>query len=110
MNKIYINNQIETAKYNYNYFIMKMIIRILQVCFKLSCILLISGIFNYTIINIIAIIYTIMSLFSIYDIVINYKYILDDIANTLGIKKFSFEIDLNVISNDLFKGMISYGK
>ena len=104
MNKIYINNQIETAKYNYNYFIMKMIIRILQVCFKLSCILLISGIFNYTIINII------MSLFSIYDIVINYKYILEDIANTLGIKKFSFEIDLNVISNDLFKGMISYGK
>ena len=104
MNKIYINNQIETAKYNYNYFIMKMIIRILQVCFKLSCILLISGIFNYTII------YTIMSLFSIYDIVINYKHILEDIANTLGIKKFSFEIDLNVISNDLFKGMISYGK
>lgn len=98
-----INNQLETAKYNYNYFIMKMIIRILQECFKLSCVLLISDIFNYTIINIITIIYTIISLFSIYNII-------EDIRTTLGIDKLSFEIDVNVISNNLFKGFLSYGK
>lgn len=105
-----INNQLETAKYNYNYFIMKMIIRILQECFKLSCILLISDIFNYTIINIITIIYTIISLFSIYNIIINYNNIIEDIRTTLGIDKLSFEIDVNVISNNLFKGFLSYGK
>ena len=62
MNKTLLDNQIEVAKYNYNYFFTKMIVKILQTCFKLSCILLISEIFNYTIINIIAIIYTIISL------------------------------------------------
>lgn len=105
-----INNQLETAKYNYNYFIMKMIIRILQECFKLSCVLLISDIFNYIIINIITIIYTIISLFSIYNIIINYNNIIEDIRTTLGIDKLSFEIDVNVISNNLFKGFLSYGK
>ena len=55
MNKTHLDNQIEIAKYNYNYFFTKMIVKILQTCFKLSCILLISEIFNYTIINIIAI-------------------------------------------------------
>ena len=87
-----INNQLETAKYNYNYFIMKMII------------------INYTIINIITIIYTIISLFSIYNIIINYNNIIEDIRTTLGIDKLSFEIDVNVISNNLFKGFLSYGK
>ena len=105
-----INNQLETARYNYNYFIMKMIIRILQECFNLSCVLLISDIFNYTIINIITIIYTIISLFSIYNIIINYNNIIEDIRTTLGIDKLSFEIDVNVISNNLFKGFLSYGK
>ena len=64
MNKTLLDNQIEVAKYNYNYFFTKMIVKILQTCFKLSCILLISEIFKYTIINIIAIIYTIISLFT----------------------------------------------
>ena len=36
----YVTNQLEEAKYNYNYFFMKMIIKVLQVCFKLSFILL----------------------------------------------------------------------
>lgn len=78
MNKTHLDNQIEIAKYNYNYFY-KNDSKILQTCFKLSCILLISEIFNYTIINIIAIIYTIISLFNIYIIISNYKYIIEDI-------------------------------
>ena len=100
MNKTHLDNQIEIAKYNYNYFFTKMIVKILQTCFKLSCILLISEIFNYIIINIIAIIYTIISLFNIYIIISNYKYILE----------VSFEIDLNTISDKLFKGILNYGK
>ena len=50
MDMSYVTNQLEEAKYNYNYFFMKMIIKVLQVCFKLSFILLlssISNIFNY---------------------------------------------------------------
>ena len=56
------------------------------------------------------IIYTIISLFSIYNIIINYNNIIEDIRTTLGIDKLSFEIDVNVISNNLFKGFLSYGK
>ena len=39
MDMSYVTNQLEEAKYNYNYFFMKMIIKVLQVCFKLSFIL-----------------------------------------------------------------------
>lgn len=108
--KTHLDNQIETAKYNYNYFFMKMIVKILQVCFKLASVLLISEIFNYTIINIIAIIYTIISLFSIYIIISNYKYIIEDIRKTLKLEELSFEIDLNTISDNLIKGILNYGK
>ena len=99
MNKTLLDNQIEVAKYNYNYFFTKMIVKILQTCFKLSCILLISEIFNYTII----------SLFNIYIIISNYKYIIEDIRKTLKLE-VSFEIDLNTISDKLFKGILNYGK
>lgn len=109
MNKTHLDNQIEIAKYNYNYFFTKMIVKILQTCFKLSCILLISEIFNYTIINIIAIIYTIISLFNIYIIISNYKYIIEDIRKTLKLE-VSFEIDLNTMSDKLFEGILNYGK
>ena len=104
MDMSYVTNQLEEAKYNYNYFFMKMIIKVLQVCFKLSFILLLSSIFNYLIINIIAIICT-----SIYNIIKNYVYIIEDIRDTLNID-LSFELDLNVLSNNLFKGMFNYGR
>lgn len=110
MNKKHLERQLIEAKNNYNYFFMKMVIKVLQICFKLASILLISEIFNYTIINILAIIYTIISLFNIYDTISNYKFIIEDIKNTLKIKELSFEIDLNVISSNLFKGILNYGK
>lgn len=109
MSNSYINNQIEEAKYNYNYFFMKVIIKVLQVCLKLSFILLLSSIFNYFIVNVIAIICTIISFISIYNIIKNYVYIIEDIKNTLNMD-LSFELDLNVLSNNLFKGMFNYGK
>lgn len=88
---------------------MKMIIKVLQIFFKLSFILLLSSIFNYLIINIIAIIYTIIAFINIYNIIKNYTYIISDIKNTLNID-LSFELDLNTISSNLFKGMFNYGK
>lgn len=109
MNRVFLNNQIEEAKYNYNYFFMQMIIKILRVCFKLSFVLLLSSIFNYLIINILAIICTIISFVNIFDIIKKYKYIIDDIKNTLGID-YLFELDFNVISSNLFKGIFNYGK
>ena len=110
MDKTYLEEQLKIARENYNYFFMKMIVKVLQVCFKLASMLLISEIFNYTIINIIAIIYTIISLISIYDIITNYKYIIEDITKTFKIQEISFEIDLNVIGDNLFKGILNYGK
>ena len=109
MNRVFLNNQIEEAKYNYNYFFMQMIIKILRVCFELSFVLLLSSIFNYLIINILAIICTIISFVNIFDIIKKYKYIIDDIKNTLGID-YLFELDFNVISSNLFKGIFNYGK
>ena len=61
------------------------------------------------IINILAIICTIISFINIYDIIRKYKYIIDDIKNTLDID-YLFELDFNVISSNLFKGMFNYGK
>lgn len=109
MNRVFLNNQIEEAKYNYNYFFMQMIIKILRVCFKLSFVLLLSSIFNYLIINILAIICTIISFVNVFDIIKKYKYIIDDIKNTLDID-YLFELDFNVISSNLFKGIFNYGK
>ena len=100
MNKTHLDNQIEIAKYNYNYFFTKMIVKILQTCFKLSCILLISEIFNYTIINIIAIIYTIISLFNIYIIINNYKYIIeypDYTLNEFILQAIDFKYSINIL-------------
>lgn len=110
MNKSYFDKQVRLAYDNYNYFFMKMIVKILQISLKLACILLISGIFNYTFINIIALIYTIISIYSMYETICNYKYIIMDIKDTLGFENVSFEIDLNYISNNIFKGLLNYGK
>lgn len=110
MNKSFFEKQKENAYNNYSYFIVKMIVRVLQICFKLSIVLIISEIFNYLTINIIALIYTIISIYSIYNIIDNYKYILNDIKNTLNLKKFTFEVDLSTISDNFFKGMVNYGK
>ncbi len=110
MNKSYFDKQVRLAYDNYNYFFMKMIVKILQISLKLACVLLISGIFNYTFINIIALIYTIISIYSMYETICNYKYIIMDIKDTLGFENVSFEIDLNYISNNIFKGLLNYGK
>ena len=85
MNKSFFDKQVKLAYDNYNYFFMKMIVKILQISLKLATVLLISEIFNYT-------------------------YIIMDIKNTLGYDNISFEVDLNFISNNIFKGLVNYGK
>lgn len=110
MNNSYLKEQKRIAYNNYNYFFMKMIIDIIRVSLKLAILLLINEIFDYTVINIITIIYFIISIFRVYEITNKYKYIIYDIRDTLGYDKFSFEIDLNVIGNNIFKGLLSYGK
>ena len=110
MNKTFIDKQIITAKENFNYFFMKTIILILQTCFKLAIMLLINQIFNYTIVNIISIIYTIVSIYNIYNNINNYNKIMTDIKNTLHNEVMFYEIDLDVISKNLFRGVVNYGK
>lgn len=110
MNKSFFDKQVKLAYDNYNYFFMKMIVKILQISLKLATVLLISEIFNYTFVNVIALIYTIVSIYSMYETICNYKYIIMDIKNTLGYDNISFEVDLNFISNNIFKGLVNYGK
>ena len=107
MNKSFFDKQVKLAYDNYNYFFMKMIV---QISLKLATVLLISEIFNYTFVNVIALIYTIISIYSMYETICNYKYIIMDIKNTLGYDNISFEVDLNFISNNIFKGLVNYGK
>ena len=106
----FFDKQVKLAYDNYNYFFMKMIVKILQISLKLAIVLLISEIFNYTFVNVIALIYTIISIYSMYETICNYKYIIMDIKNTLGYDNISFEVDLNFISNNIFKGLVNYGK
>jgi hypothetical protein len=47
----FLDKQISEARNNYNYFFIKLIFSIFKNIFKLSIILLISSIFDYTIIN-----------------------------------------------------------
>ena len=46
MNKSFFDKQVKLAYDNYNYFFMKMIVKILQISLKLATVLLISEIFN----------------------------------------------------------------
>jgi len=110
MQNNFLEAQFKLAEENYNYFIMRMIIKVLQVCFKLSIALLISQILNYTIINIIILIYTLFSLYKIYYITNYYNNIINDIKETLNTKELSLVIDLEYISDDLIKGITYYGK
>lgn len=106
----YLDKQIKIAKENYNYFFMKLIFGILSIIFKLSIMLLISSIFNYVIINIIALIYTIYSFYNIVNICKYYFSIINDIKNTLGYSDLAFEIDFSLFDNNIFKGVVKYGK
>lgn len=109
MNNFFIN-QVREAKYNFNYFFMKAIVKVMQILMKLAIILLLNQIFNYIIVNIITIIITIYCMYDIYTTIIEYKEILDDIKFTLKDEQFFYEIDLNTLFNNLFKTEEKYGK
>lgn len=106
----YLEKQIKDAKDNYNYFFIKLISCIFKTIGKLSIVLLISSIFNYTIINIIALIYTIYSMYNLYFVWNYYFDFINSIKNTLGYNNFTFEIDLNMLHSDIFRGVVKYGK
>ena len=106
----FLDKQINDARNNYNYFFIKLIFLIFKNIFKLSVILLLSNVFNYTLINIIAIISTIYYSYNIISIINYYMNIIKDIKDTLGEDKLYFEIDLSLLYCNFFKGVIRYGK
>ena len=106
----FFNEQVKIAKDNYNYFFMRLFFSILKIVFKLSCLLLLSSIFNYLVINIIVLIATIYYLYNVYYICSYYFDIINDIKDTLGYNNYSFELDFSLINNNIFKGMVKYGK
>lgn len=110
MNSNYYNEQIISAKKNYNYFFVKMIFNILKIFSLLAGVLLINIFLNITVTNIISLVYSIYSLYLIFKNINYYTDIIRDIKNTLGINSLSFEIDFNEISYNIKKGMLDYGK
>lgn len=106
----FLDKQINETRNNYNYFYIKLIFSILKNIFKLSLILLLSSIFNYTIINIIAIICTIYYFYNIISITIYYFDIINDIRDTLNYEELYFEFDFNILNNDMFRSVIKYEK
>lgn len=110
MRSSFFDKQISIARDNYNYFFIKLVFSILKSIFKLSIMLIISSIFNYTIINIIVLIYAVYSLYNICSTVNYYLDIIKDIKNTLGYDDLAFEIDVNLINSNFFKGVVKYGK
>ena len=110
MNSNYYSKQIVSAKKNYNYFFVKMIFSSLKVFTKLALILLINTFLNYTITNIIAMLYTLYSLYLLFKYNNYYINIIRDIKKTLGINDLCFEIDFSLIRYDIIKGVLEYGR
>lgn len=106
----YLDKQLKEAYVNYNYFFVKLIFSIFKIIVWLAFMLLISSIFNYTIINIMVLIYTFYALYSIYDIWKYYTIIITDIKETLKLDNLSLEIDTNLLNINFFKGVVKYGK
>ncbi len=105
-----LNKQKNDAKNNFNYFFMSMIIKIFKVLIFLLSILLINQIIDILLINIITLIYTVYTIFKIYRIIDDYNYVLNDIKNTFDKEDFDFIIDFDYLKNNLFKGVLDYGK
>lgn len=105
----YFDLQIREAKENYTYFFIKMIFSIFKIFLKLSIGLLISGIFNYTFINIITLLFTLYSFYNIFDTYYYYYDIINEIKTTIN-SDIVLEIDFNKIKFNIFKGMVKYGK
>ena len=110
MRKGLLEQQINDARINFNYFFMTMIIKIFKVTIVLGCVLLINQIFDILLINIFSLIYTLITIYIMYKITNNYNYILQDIKRTLGEENLSFTIDKRMVKSELFGEIVRYGK
>lgn len=110
MKKGLLEQQINDARINFNYFFITMIIKIFKVTIVLGCVLLINQIFDILLINIFSLIYTLITIYIMYKITNNYNYILQDIKRTLGEENLSFTIDKNMVRSELFGEIVRYGK
>lgn len=109
MNNSFLEKQKEKAYDTYKYFVVKMIFNILKICFVLAIVLFLSFVFNNNIIDIIALIYTFISIYMIYHNTEYYTYLLNDIKNTLDVGDFSYVFTFNRKDDSLMKGL-NYGK
>lgn len=105
-----LEKQIIDAKINFNYFFMTMIIKLFKVTTIFGCILLINQIFDILIINILSLIYSLITIYIIYRIIDNYNYILKDIKKTFAKEVFTYTIDTNTFKDQLFEKVVKYGK
>lgn len=107
MNYTFFEKQKTSAKENYNYFLEKLFFKIFIILFKVSIILIVRSILEYTIVDILCIIYIISSIYNTYIIINKYSYILTDIKKTLNYTNSYYIINLN---GNFFKKVLNYGK
>lgn len=91
---------------DYNYFFVKLIVKVIQNLFILSIMLIICSIINTTFIYILGLLCLLYIANNIYITYSKYTFIIQDIKETLNIKNLTFEIDLNMFSKNLFKELV----
>lgn len=102
-----LEKQKKIAKDNYNYFLVKLIFKILFILLKLSLILIIYSLIDNIIFNLFVILYIVASIFSIVYNLVKYYYILNEIKLSLNMDNSFLVIDFR---NDIIKKVFSYGK
>lgn len=106
----FFDKQKNDVRENYNYFFLKLINLISKDIFKLSSILFLCCIFNYTISNIIGIMCIIYYFYNIISISKHYADIIKDVKKVLGYGCFYFKINFGLLNNNIFKGDVKYGR
>lgn len=110
MNKTFLDIQKEHARENFNYFFMKLISKTLNYLLKITLFLLVTEIFDYTIISIFCFIYVIYSIYSMYNVYSNYNSIMKDIKESIDGDEIYYEIDFHQLKNNLLGKEVNYGK
>lgn len=110
MNNNYIIKQIKDANNNFNYFLVRLITLIIKAIFTISIVLIINSFILSTTINVISIIFCIIYGIYLYNKISYYIDIMLDIRNTISKEKITYELDLNILSDNLFAKRLNYGK
>ena len=102
-----LDKQKDIAMENYNYFLIKIVFKVLFIFFKISILLIVNQFFNSIILSLLCIFFIILSIYSMFYNIKKYYYILNDIKKTLNYTETYIIIDFKSYS---IKKIFSYSK